>query len=358
MPNHWDTVFSPSLYLDRDKEAFKFINSLLGKQASCASVCIYGNGKDYMFTNVVKEFEGKKLSHKLKVLNTVSADELKDFTDMLVSEPEPTLCLVNLRIGKDVSWFIKTLDELRVKRGYGFVSYVNAYIGDIYEALQNTSNSVMQPLVILGRIDYEDSLHMIQELADRFEFYPTEDQKKDIYKWSYGHIGLIRTLFLLKSQSPKKLFTAEELLGEPTILERLNNIIGSLPPGKIEAIQNRQLSFIEKALLEKFGFIDAEGDLFHPLLLPLIPKKVSAQQTALSNTEKRVLGYLREHQGIAVSRGDVAKIIWGEEEWEDKYSDWAIGQLIYRLRKKLAYSASSANIRTLKGQGFVYAIRK
>jgi hypothetical protein len=316
---------------------------------------MYGNGKDYLFTNIVKRFEGRKQNYKLKVLNTISSDELKDFADMLESETEPTLCLVNLRIGKDVSWFIRTIEQLRIRRGYAFVSFVCAYAGDVYEAMQTLKGPIAHSLVILKRMPYEDSLHIIRELSDRFGFYPTEEQKRDIYKWCYGHVGLLRTLYLLKRQAPDVAFTRAGLLREPSVLERLTNILHDIPAEKLELLQNHELSFIEKMFFEELGYIDAEGNLFHPLLVPLIPKKLPCESSVFSLTETRVLDYLSKHPDIVVSRDDIAKIVWGEEEWEDKYSDWAIGQLIYRLRKKLEYSASSATIQTRKGQGFVYA---
>lgn len=354
MSNLFDVVFSPELYLERDKALFGTVENLLLRQASCATVCMYGNGKDYLFTNLVRKFQGWHLPYTVKILNTVSADELRDFADMLVADTQPTMCLVNLRIGKDVSWFIKVLDELRVKRGYQFVSYVNSYVGDIFSALQSPSTSVMQPLLVLGRITYEDSLNMMAELASRFEFYPNEQQQQDIYKWSYGHVGFIRSLFLLKSQAPEHAFTAEQLLSEPSVLERLNSIINDLTPQRLKALQRGKLSFADKALLQGFGYTNKDGSLFHPLLVPLLTNIPEPQTSALSVTEESVVGHLRSHQGQVISRQEIAKLVWGEEEWEDKYSDWAIGQLIYRLRRKLAYSADDGTIQTKKGQGFIY----
>src|SRR5258706_10766729 len=171
MPDHLDTVFSPSLYLDRDKQAIAYIEDRLLHQESCAAVCMYGNGKDYLFTNIVKRLETNTLQHTLKVLNTISSDELKDFADMLESETEPILCLMNLRIRSDVSWSVHTLEQLRIKRGHAFVSFVSSYVGDIHRALLDTESPVAKSLVILKRVSYDDALHIITELSDRFGFY-------------------------------------------------------------------------------------------------------------------------------------------------------------------------------------------
>ncbi len=354
MLNHFDTIFSPGLYLERDKKAFTLTRDRLLQQEPCAAVCMYGNGKDYLFHNMVKEFEHKKLPFNVKILNTISADELKDFADMLQSETEPTLCMVNLRIGKDVSWFIQVLEELRFKRGHNFVSFINAYVGDIYKALRDMERPLMDSLIIKELIPYSDAVHIIQELSDRFRFIPTDEQKKDMYTWSYGHVGLLRSLFLLKQQYPEKKFDAKFLLHEPTILERLIHIINDIPEEKMHLLLQKKIGLVDMMFFEKFGYINPEGKLFHPLLEPLISKHTKKSESPFSDTESKVLTYLQSRESDIISREDIGRLVWGEEEWEDKYSDWAIGQLIYRLRKKLEYSTSSGKIHTKKGKGFVY----
>lgn len=354
MTNHLDTVFSPSLYLDRDKKAFQFIKDRLLHQEPCATASMYGNGKDYLFTNLVKEFESTTIPYNLKVLNTISEDELKDFADMLERETEPTLCMINLRIRKDVSWFVQRLSKLRFKRNYAFVCYVNSYFGDVYEALTQMDNPFISSLFVQELVGYEDALHIVDELSERFGFFPNQEQKKDIYQWTYGHVGLLRTLYLLKRDNPEKLFTKDFLLHEPSVLERLVNILSDIPSEKLQPLLQKKLSFADSMFFQRFGYINTEGELFHPLLKFLIPKENKASTSSLSPTEIAVLDYLSSHPDSVVSREDIAKIVWGQEEWEDKYSDWAIGQLIYRLRKKLEYATSSGTIKTKKGKGFVY----
>ncbi len=356
MLNHLDTVYSPSLYLERDKKAFAFIEDQLLHQESAAAICMCGNGKDYLFMNLVKRFESSSLPHELKVLNTVSSDELRDFADMLEREEQPTICMVNLRVRKDVSWFIRHLEQLRMKRGHAFVSFVSAYVGDVYEALFDFETPLTNALMVLGLLEYEDALHVItDEYAPRFEFAPSDEQSHDIYRWSCGHMGLLRTLYLLKRDHPGQLFTKEFLLSEPMFIERLRNVLTDLPVEKVAAIAKKNLSFVERVMFEKFGYITPSGDLFHPLLKNFLPTKVqTSHANGFSLTETNVLDYLRAHADEVVSRQDIASIIWGDEEWQDKYSDWAIGQLIYRLRKKLEYGSSSGMIETRKSQGFIY----
>lgn len=116
----------------------------------------------------------------------------------------------------------------------------------------------------------------------------------------------------------------------------------------------KKIGLVDMMFFEKFGYINPEGKLFHPLLEPLISKHTKKSESPFSDTESKVLTYLQSRESDIISREDIGRLVWGEEEWEDKYSDWAIGQLIYRLRKKLEYSTSSGKIHTKKGKGFVY----
>jgi DNA-binding winged helix-turn-helix (wHTH) protein len=351
-----DTVYSPALYLERDKKAFAFIEDRLLHQERCAAICMYGNGKDYLFLNVVKRFADSPLPHELKVLNTVSSDELRDFAEMLEREEQPTLCMVNLRIRQDVSWFIKDLERLRLKRGHAFLSFVCAYVGDVYQALVELESPLTNSLATLGLVSCEDAQNIIKlEYAPRFGFRPTDVQLQDIYRWTYGHVGLLRTLYLLKREDPDQQFAKQTLLAEPMVVERLHNILADLPPEKLQLITNKRLTFLDRMLFEKFGYINDQGELFHPLLQQLLSvQKMVVKPVGFSLTENNVLDYFRKHPNQVVSREDVATIIWGEEEWQDKYSDWAIGQLIYRLRKKLEYGSSSGTIETHKSRGFEF----
>lgn len=53
-----------------------------------------------------------------------------------------------------------------------------------------------------------------------------------------------------------------------------------------------------------------------------------------------------------VSRDEVAKSIW-DENWTEKYSDWAIDKLMHEIRKKLRLSKTNYNIETINGKGYI-----
>ena len=61
---------------------------------------------------------------------------------------------------------------------------------------------------------------------------------------------------------------------------------------------------------------------------------------------------LQSRKGEIVTRDIVAEIIW-KNNTEEKYSDWAIDQVIHRIREKIRKAKSPHKILTKKGQGFI-----
>lgn len=54
-----------------------------------------------------------------------------------------------------------------------------------------------------------------------------------------------------------------------------------------------------------------------------------------------------------ITRDDIGAVLWGEDSYQ-KYSDWAIDQLISKLRKKIKNIGSNAKVLTLRGRGYKF----
>lgn len=72
----------------------------------------------------------------------------------------------------------------------------------------------------------------------------------------------------------------------------------------------------------------------------------------LSAKEMDLLVYMLENRYKVTTREDVARILW-EEGASESYSDWAISQKMYRIRKKLQDKQPYSHLITLKGRGFM-----
>ena len=72
-----------------------------------------------------------------------------------------------------------------------------------------------------------------------------------------------------------------------------------------------------------------------------------------SRREKRVIKLLLQNQGGVVRRDTLGKAVW-QTEVDDKYTDWALDQIIKRLRNKLEKLGLDRHfIKTVKNQGYL-----
>lgn len=87
------------------------------------------------------------------------------------------------------------------------------------------------------------------------------------------------------------------------------------------------------------------------------PETLSNSQSevtdALSSQEFAVFTLLKENANKVVEKGQIAKIIWGNTE-RDKKKDWAIDQLMKRLRTKIGDNKAKT-IQTIRGRGYKYS---
>lgn len=123
--------------------------------------------------------------------------------------------------------------------------------------------------------------------------------------------------------------------------------------------------------LMDLGFLKKNGTFRHPLMLPIlndyrlskdekdIQLKIDKNQfymmgekIRLTKKEKLVLEALYKSKGKLVTYDEIGEILWQKEE--EKFSLWAISQLIRRLRKKLAfYYINPKAIRSQRGEGYI-----
>jgi hypothetical protein len=131
-------------------------------------------------------------------------------------------------------------------------------------------------------------------------------------------------------------------------------------PGKF--IQQTGLAKEDSAGWQLFSTMFAE---YVAWLCKTLPPAISQQDgrlylnqqpldTVLSSQELLVFKLLWQAGDQITDRDTIAEVLWGAG-WEDKYSDWAIDQVISRVRRKLSDRSPDGLIKTIKGQGFVIA---
>lgn len=150
-----------------------------------------------------------------------------------------------------------------------------------------------------------------------------------------------------------------------------------LPQSHLSLLTSRPKTREDKriqALLARYGYLvksDGGYKIFTPLLNEFLRKyadkiphqkaepaySIDQELLELSKSQRAVLSYLRAHPGEIVSRDALAQLLWGEH-WADRYSDWAIDQLMSTLRERLTSIRFSGKIVTKKGEGLIYLPNK
>jgi hypothetical protein len=211
-------------------------------------------------------------------------------------------------------------------------------------------------------LNEDNSKVVIASYEERFGKKLKPEAAEKIISLSGGNPGLIKALYLQASEEEN--WSTPEMKDE-RLNFRLKRILEDLPENYLAELKNPSSNQDLSFFLNTFGFLDKKGKIFSPLLENFIVSGTSAEEThvsdqeeiintLLSRIERMILKYFSENKGKIISRDEIAKIIW-EDNWNDRYSDWAIDQAIYRLRKKLAKIKGTKRIKTKKAEGFIYS---
>lgn len=132
-------------------------------------------------------------------------------------------------------------------------------------------------------------------------------------------------------------------------------VLKQVPQSEWVYLVNPSLVPIESQVVKEQ--IIREGRIFsEPLLEWLLAQEIGLiyrlSEAKFTVDEARMVRTLWEKQETIVDRENIAQVLW-EEEWSNKYSDWALDALVSRLRKKMS---GRWQIITIKGRGYMMAM--
>lgn len=243
--------------------------------------------------------------------------------------------------------------------------------------------------IVWGNELFYDAESIIQTFKNHEKLHNVKFSKEYINlvsKTALGDPTSVRRLMLLaaRNKSFEKSFISAKgqikdvvSLIDPTWYDnRFIDIIGSLSSATVEKLATKRFEelseFITKCGLlnidkpgdsSKVTFINPMFEHFFTKTLPALfksndlnvyftQKGEKTPKDYLSGQEYLVLKYLEGYKESVVSKDSIAQVIWGDN-WEEKYSDWALDKLISNLRKKLSANSYSGKIKTLKGKGIM-----
>ncbi len=197
------------------------------------------------------------------------------------------------------------------------------------------------------------------------------DLKPEFERLSGGYYVLMNRFL----EVPEKLANEKSALNDEVIRFGLSTLWDSCSfgsRGQLMSIYRKEKIKEVGEYLEKTGLVARQGGgwtFFSPLWTAWIREMLAGQevvieekegvlwvggadsQEKLSYQEYQLLKLLWDNKGQTVDRDRVAKMLWADEV-EEKYSDWAIDQLVSKLRRKIGDIGENKKIVTAKGVGF------
>lgn len=344
-------VPGPTICMERDKRAVSFALERIKNGEPTTIVGMIGMGKDVIYPEILEKIQSLNLPYLLQTTHAVTHAELDNFLEKIENEEMPQIAIVNIRLGEDVSWFVERLEKIRNKYGTSFVPVIITYLKEVSRALEQNNKLLATSLYILKPVEKSDAILLLKNFEKRFGFKLSPEQIEQVWVVSQGHVGLLKSLYMLLKEHPDHSYTLPEIMKDSSVIYRIHASLNELSPDKIKLLLHSSAPSI---FLEKFGYLN-NGSIFSPLFQAYLQKSnvlaILAITQSLTDVELRLYNKLKNNIEHVVDRTEIAQALW-EEDWEEKYSDWAIDQLIHRIREKLKKALAPYEIITKKNEGF------
>lgn len=218
-------------------------------------------------------------------------------------------------------------------------------------SLGNIHRMMIEPKYFIKPFIQEDMDIAVARIKAEIDTTLSENEWKQLQRLSGNVIGVFRILLRHSIVSGVVPDNDEALHEIPTIKEYFQMVWNCLdeksqvdPEVNNEYLSGTGLRNEGSWFMPSFGlFIDSIKKNHSKLDRTSIEKLLTWQELTLYNL-------LQKNSGEVVSRDQIAKEIW-KDQWVDRYSDWAIAQLVSQLRKK-ASTVSDTIIKTVPNEGF------
>ena len=312
------------------------------------------------------------LDDQFDVKNYIDSKLLKNKRPVLLILDADILLLEKPNL---LSYFDRQYHEINAKILYFFSRNI---LYDKYISSLNQYTTLFQNTIILPYFELEEARYFLTRREKQFCTLP-KTVKDKILKNCGGCLWLIKEAlrYYCKTKNEKELFTHQEMIIKLQILlnemeheerEILHQI--SIKDFHFISLQQPYLTFLKQTntVLQKNNkyyisiplieeMIRENGEMNNRLS---IGKNNSIQlnkvpiDLAFSKGERKLMHVFIEHPNMVIAREKTAEILWGSNSGEI-YTDWALDQAIWRLRKKcMSLKLGRKIIQTVKNKGFIY----
>ncbi len=258
-------------------------------------------------------------------------------------------------------------------------SYKNIAYSRFKDYISNYS-FLFTNVMIYPLYNTRDSIFFINLNCKNWQIKLDKKTKEKIRYYTGGYHWLSRHILRFLRNHPKK--TLNQALKDEFLYRKVYSLWQRLTKKEQDILENiylkvltdKDISSEEFNYLLKTRLIIQENNNFYlgiKLFSMIIDKKKRISlfhvkngkiffrekiiNSHFSSKELALLSLFINEQGNIVHRDKIAKTLW-KAKWEEKYSDWAIDRLVYRLRKKIVSLGLDRNlVRTIKKRGFIFA---
>jgi hypothetical protein len=246
-----------------------------------------------------------------------------------------------------------------------------------YVELLKANHKLIQNVYYLPVYSLEEARHFVKRVAKDWQVRINPQLVEQIVEECGGFLWLLReAVRLIRDGKDLSQVRSGEYPGMKMRLEYIAGLLTKREKAALLAMINRgEREVVEpiRNYLVYTGLVIAKGKkwaLACPLLKPYLEKAIKVGNVfkdergqiwfgeqlvdaTLTAKELVMMRTLLTYRGQIVSRDDLAKAVWGFN-WEEEYSDWALDQVVSRLRKALEkLGLPKEIIITKKGQGWL-----
>jgi len=243
-----------------------------------------------------------------------------------------------------------------------------AIVYSYFWPLFSKRTTLCQNIQILPRYTLEDAAFFIVYMCNWWNIKLKQEQMRWIENNLGGHYILIKEVLRQIVKSPN--IEYEEIENLETLHIKTEALINNFLEDERKVLNKvaraeeigSELNHSKEFLIKLGWLVEKDGKL--EMTVPYVKKIIieqageenksqSIELVSLTKLERKVLEYFKNKTNSIISREEIAKIIW-QDDWEEKYSDWSIDQIIHRIRDKIISSNAPYEIITKKGEGFIF----
>ena len=368
-----------------EKQYLEVIKRALDCAETGTDVCVVGMydcGKNYTIDLVPKHLSMRN-TVRLIVLGVLRDDEEAILgticSAVTVLDPE----VEELRSWGDVKTWLSSrakIEKICVLINIGFGATLPTGWLEAWEELkrdypENFSVQIYANVYLLKDVSGEDGLFgkMLLE-AERIIIRPLDSEDISITLGDYevksnkkvlgirekmmvdsgGSPGILKSLYMQYLSNPS--ITSWDV-AEGNLIYRLDSIVGELSEMDRRVLVGADKDETSLRFLKDYGYLNDRGECFSNVLKQYVEMKDNGigidivLAKLLTVSEKRVFVLLNDQTGKIYTREEIAEAVWGKN-WFERFSDWALDQVMSQLRRKLVKVENYGQLITKRGEGY------